>query len=175
VNLGALTLEELAAHVCAALDRHGVHTVLSGGSVVSIYSENAYRSYDLDFIQVGLARRADSAMVELGFRKQGRHWVHAQTEYLVEFPPGPVQVGAATVTEFAERSTLHGVLRLLAPTECVMDRLAGFYHWNDLQCLEQAVAVATRQPVDLDRIERWSRAERSPEKFRAFADRLRGR
>lgn len=114
-----LGVEELAALVCSTLERHGVRVVLSGGSVVSIYSDNAYQSYDLDFIQTGL-----------------------------------------------------GVLRLLAPTECVMDRLAGFYHWNDRQCLEQALEVARRQSIDLARIERWSRNENSLAKFRDFAGQL---
>jgi hypothetical protein len=68
----ALVLEELAALVCSTLERHGVSVVLSGGSVVSIYSNNAYQSYDLDFIQTGLARKVDAAMEELGFTKQGR-------------------------------------------------------------------------------------------------------
>jgi len=51
-----LAVEELAALVCSTPERHGVHVVLSGGSVVSIYSDNVYQSYDLDFIQTGLAR-----------------------------------------------------------------------------------------------------------------------
>jgi len=167
-----LALEELAALVCSSLDRHGVRVVLSGGSVVSIYSDNAYMSYDLDFIHTGLARRVDGAMTELGFHKHGRHWTHPASQFLVEFPPGPVQIGDAAITEFAERTTRMGVLRLLAPTECVMDRLAGFYQWNDLQCLEQALEVARRQPIDLARIEQWSRKERAVERFREFKERL---
>ena len=167
-----LGVEELAALVCSTLERHGVQVVLSGGSVVSIYSDNAYQSYDLDFIQTGLARMTNPAMEQLGFAKQGRHWVHPRTAFLVEFPPGPVQVGDANITEFAERRTRLGVLRLLAPTECVMDRLAGFYHWNDRQCLAQALEVARRQSIDLARIEKWSRNENSLAKFREFAGQL---
>lgn len=163
-----LGVEELAALVCSTLERHGVRVVLSGGSVVSIYSDNAYQSYDLDFIQIGLARATHPAMEELGFAKQGRHWVHPRTVFLVEFPPGPVQVGDTNVTEFAERRTRLGVLRLLTPTECVMDRLAGFYHWNDRQCLEQALEVARKQSIDLARIEKWSRSENSLVRFREF-------
>jgi hypothetical protein len=83
-----------------------------------------------------------------------------------------VQVGDANITEFAERRTRLGVLRLLAPTECVMDRLAGFYHWNDRQCLAQALEVARRQSIDLARIEKWSRNENSLAKFREFAGQL---
>ena len=44
-----------------------------------------------------------------------------------------------------------GTLRLLAPTECVMDRLAWYFHDADTQCLEQAVKVATLHLVDLER------------------------
>ena len=69
-----LSVEELAALVCATLGRQGIQVVLSGGSVVSIYSDNAYRSYDLDFIQTGLARRVEPTMEGMGFRKEGRHW-----------------------------------------------------------------------------------------------------
>jgi hypothetical protein len=167
-----LSVEELAALVCSTLERHGVRVVLSGGSVVSIYSDNAYMSYDLDFVQTGLARRIEPAMEEPGFHKDGRHWTHPRSRFLVEFPPGPVQVGDATVTAFAERSTRLGLLRLLAPTECVMDRLAAFFHWNDRQCLEQALAVASRQPIDLARIEEWSRRETALERLREFSDRL---
>ncbi len=64
-----LPLEELAAFVCSTLERHGISIVLSGGSVVSIYSNNAYQSYDVDFIQTGLTRKSDAAMGELGFTK----------------------------------------------------------------------------------------------------------
>lgn len=111
-------------------------------------------------------------MEELGFAKQGRRWIHPRTAFLIEFSPGPVQIGDATITEFAERQTRLGVLRLLAPTECVMDRLAGFYRWNDRQCLEQALKVPRRQPIDLARIEKWSRNENSLAKFREFAEQL---
>lgn len=168
-----LSLEEVAALVCSTLDEHGVRVVLSGGSVVSIYSDNAYQSNDLDFIRTGLARKVDPAMQALGFEKAGRHWTHPRTRYWVEFPPGPVGIGKAIINAFAERATPLGVLRLLAPTECVMDRLAAYYHWSDLQCLEQALLVASAHPIDLARIEDWSMGERAEAKFREFADRLR--
>lgn len=166
------TQEEVAAAVCDALSRAGISVVLSGGSVVSIYSENEYASYDLDFIPIGLARKVDAVMTALGFYKEGPDWRHPETDFWVEFPPGPVQVGDAVVTEFAERRTPVGVLRLLAPTECVMDRLAGYYHWDDAQCLDQALAVARRHPIDLERVEAWSAREGSRQKFRAFRERL---
>lgn len=167
-----MTREELAALVCATLDDHGIRVVLSGGAAVAIYTELDYESYDLDFIVIGLARKTSAAMERLGFEKKGRHWSHPDTLYWVEFPPGPLEVGGSVITDFSERPTRFGALRLLTPTDCVMDRLAGYYHWNDTQCLDQAIAVARRYPVDLLRIEAWSRREDALPRFREFEERL---
>jgi hypothetical protein len=169
-----LDREQLAALVCTALGRHGVAVVLSGGGAAAIYAPSAYESMDLDFVPIGLSRRVDAAMLELGFRKEpGRHWTHPGTAFWVEFPPGPVQVGDQVVHDFAERHTAHGTLRILTPTDCVMDRLAWYYHADDEQGLEQAVAVAATHEVDLDRIEAWSRRERAGDKLERFRARIR--
>lgn len=168
-----ITRADLGALVSEALKRHGISVVLSGGAVVSIYSDNQCESYDLDFIPTGLARRVDGAMEELGFQKSSsRHWVHPPTPLWVEFSTGPVTVGNLLVTEFSEIRTDYGVLRLLAPTECVMDRLASYYHWGDTQALEQALAVAQRHAIDVERIREWSRGEVSEDKFDEFVERL---
>jgi hypothetical protein len=170
-----MALEELAALVCSTLDRHGISVVLSGGSVVSIYAGAEHVSYDLDFVPTGLARKVDRAMESLGFEKEGHHWRHPRTPYWVEFPAGPVAIGEETIREFAQRETASGVLRLLRPTECVMDRLAWYIHNADPQCLEQAVRVARLHDVDLRRIERWARGEgpHGAERFQEFARALR--
>jgi len=167
-----MTREEVGALVCSALEGEGIEVVLSGGAVVSIYTDNAYESFDLDFIQTGLSRKVEPTMKQLGFRKEARYWKHPDTRFWVEFPPGPVQIGDDIVRVFSKRSTGFGDLRLLTPTDCVMDRLAGYYHWNDPQSLDQAVAVARCHKVDLGRIEAWSNRERAVERFRDFIARV---
>jgi hypothetical protein len=67
-----LIREEVAAAVCAALERAGIPVVLSGGSVVSIYSDNEYESYDLDFIRTGLARKVDARAADQAGRPRWR-------------------------------------------------------------------------------------------------------
>jgi hypothetical protein len=67
-----------------------------------------------------------------------------------------------------------GTLRLLSPTDCIKDRLAAYYHWNDRQCLQQAVWVAQAQQVDWDDLERWSQQEEAMEKFAEFRKKLEG-
>lgn len=167
------SMEELATLVCSRLEADGISVVLSGGAAVSIYSENEYESYDLDFIPIGLARRVDRTMEDLGFIRQHRHWVHPQNSYWVEFPAGPVAIGEEIIHDFAERRSATGVLRILHPTECVMDRLTWFFHSADHQCLEQALQVTRRHPVNLERIERWA-AKEGPNglaRFREFKER----
>ena len=56
----------------------------------------------------------------------------------------------------------------MSPTDCVKDRLAAFYHWNDRQSLEQAILVSRRQAVDLKEIRRWSLKEGMAEKLAVF-------
>ena len=58
------TLTELAAIVSDALEREGIIATLSGGSVVSIYTENRYVSEDLDFVTVDLVTMSRSAALD---------------------------------------------------------------------------------------------------------------
>jgi hypothetical protein len=65
------------------------------------------------------------------------------------------------------------MLRLLTPTECVMDRLSIYFVDKDPQCLEQALAVAQDQLVDLERIREWAGRQGRPERFQDFLRGLR--
>jgi hypothetical protein len=56
----------------------------------------------------------------------------------------------------------------LSPTDCIKDRLSAFYHWNDRQGLDQAIAVAKRQKFSLPEIEKWSALEGHSDKFLIF-------
>lgn len=169
------SLEHIAALVSEALARAGINAVLSGGAVVSIYSENEFQSYDLDFITSHAMKEVVAPLAALGYvRGKGRHFTHPRTPYLIEFPPGPLMVGDQRVTRSHERETSMGVIRLLTPTDAVKDRLSAFFYWSDRQSLAQALAIARRQPVDLQDIERWALAEPMPaaERFGIFRNRL---
>jgi len=98
--------------------------------------------------------------------------VHPDTPYIIEFPPGPLSVGAEPVRQIQELDYSTGRLELLSPTDCVKDRLAAYYHWDDRQCLAQAVLVAQAKDADIKEIGRWSRAEGMMGKFRLIRARL---
>lgn len=158
---------ELASFVASKLHECGISVVLSGGSCVSIYSEDKYVSMDLDFIETGMSSRTKVArcMKSMGFSEEHRYFRHPEAELLVEFPAGPLGIGNEPITASNEIATAVGVLRLLSPTDCVKDRLAWYYHTGDTECLEQALLVARKQKIDLDEVERWSSEEGKSEEF----------
>jgi|WetSurSiteA1Bulk_404760.scaffolds.fasta_scaffold71452_1 hypothetical protein len=176
-EISEMTNGELAAYVQSHLRSKGIDVVLSGGACVSIYSGDKYVSMDLDLINTRFARRRRirEAIQEIGFTGKGRHFTHPDTEFLVEFPQGPLSVGNEPVKKVDEHMLTTGVLRIISPTDCVKDRLAGYYHWNDLQCLEQASMVAEANKIDIAEVERWSKAQEKHEEFTRVKNRLTGR
>ena len=162
--------EELAAYVCETLADGGIRVTLTGGACVAIWSGGAYESRDLDFVEEGLVSRREirSLLRGKGFREKDRYFTHPDTPSLIEFPSGPLAVGDEPVKEVAERHLSTGRLRLLTPTDCVKDRLAAWFHWNDRQALEQAVLVARAQPVDASGLRRWAEAEGETGAFEVF-------
>lgn len=176
ITLDASTpIEQVAATVSTALAAAGITAVLSGGAAVQIYTSGLYKSRDLDFVSAAGHREIETVLGKLGFvRQSGRHFVHPSCEYTLEFPPGPVAIGREVIREWGTHSVGPLNIHILTPTQCVMDRLAAFYHWRDRQALDQAVAVTASQQVDLDAVHRWSIAEGQGEHFDEFL-RLRSR
>lgn len=168
---------ELAGFVGEHLSGRGIDVVLSGGACVAHYSNGKYVSMDLDFVNAGFAKRdrIRKAMAEIGFEEESRYFKHPDTEYLVEFPPGPLGVGEEQVSKIVALETRTGTVRIISPTDCVKDRLAGYYHWGDMPCLEQAILVALSNEVDIDELARWSKREGKAEAFEMFRKRLPGK
>jgi hypothetical protein len=167
------SLLELGAIVCEGLKNDGLEAFLSGGAVVSIYTNNKYESYDLDFVSMDDRTSIKRCMEKLGFRRHSsRYFVHPNNRYFVEFPGSAVAIGDELISEFFEIKVAQGTLKLLTPTDCVKDRLAAFYHWNDPQSLDQAIMVAKAHPIKIESVKKWSAKEGMSEKFKVFMDLL---
>lgn len=157
-------MEELAALISQALEAAGISATLSGGGAVSVYTENEYESCDLDFVTSERTKAIAAAIAPLGFRQVpgSRQFEHPGTGYYVEFPPGPLGFGE-TVIRDEEATTLQtgfGPLRIVTPTQIVMDRIAAYVHWRDNQSLDQAVMLARRLGVDWSALYEWAERER---------------
>ena len=157
------SLQELAAIISQTLEADGIVATLSGGAAVSLYTNNRYQSYDLDFVSSASASKLAKAIGDLGFveSEAKRLFAHSETPWLVEFPAGPLGFGGQIVdaSHLKAIDTPFGPLRVITPTLCVMDRLAAFVHWRDRQCYEQARWVAQSQAIEWTEIERWAANE----------------
>lgn len=146
------TVTELAALVSQTLEAAGIKATLSGGGAVSIYTENEYESEDLDFVTSERRDALALALHPLGFTwaDDRRHFAHPRTALFLEFPPAPLQFGNKVIQhdDVPRLRTAWGLLRVITPTQCVMDRLAAYWHWNDRQSWDQAVMVARHRKVD---------------------------
>lgn len=169
-----MTMIELASFLCSELEKENIEVVLSGGSCVEIYSRGDYTSYDLDLINRynDTFFKIKKVMESLDFKEEGKYFVHINTKYFIEFPSGPLGVGDSDVKDIEKIVTKYGTLKLLSATDCVKDRLAAYYHWDDMQSLTQALWVGSKNKIDIEDLTQWSIKEKSLDKFQEFINRL---
>lgn len=171
INLKNCTEKELWEYVAVHLKKRGIDTILVGGAVVSIYSNGAYHSGDLDFVKVSMfVSKLEEAMNEIGFKRHGRHYTHPDCKHLfVEFPGGPpLGIGEDNSIVPDEVEVKGTIIKILSPTDSVKDRLASYIHYKALECLDQAVLVAKNQEVNLTSIKKWCKNERADWAFDDF-------
>lgn len=168
-----MSLKDFAIFVARSLKEKNINVVLTGGAVVSIYSESKYVSRDADFLSETDHQTIKKAMHAIGFTNLGKDFFHKDSQFSVEFPGYDLVIGDEPMKPEGEINDGDFVLKLLSPTQCVMDRLAAFYHWKDRQGLDQAVLVASSHPVKLSKIKTWSKNEGMEDRFKVFVDLLR--
>jgi len=162
-------IKKLAAIISEHLQKNGIEAVLVGGACVSIYSDNKYTSYDIDLITSSSIKTIVPVLEQLGFKNTGsRLFENPQCKFLIDFPAPPVSIGDKPVSEFNYLKTRFGTICLLTPTDCVKDRLAAYFFWNDLQSLDQAVMVAKSNKIYLSEIKRWAENHGELEKYDVF-------
>jgi hypothetical protein len=169
------TLADVCFAVSAALHEHGMSGVLTGGSAAAVYAPQSYMSNDADFVLDNdePLDNVSAALAPLGFLRDGRSRIfyHPQSQFTVDFPKGPLSVGGDYISETAVLQREGVTLRVLTRRDCVRDRLAHFYYWDDYTALNAAVSVAAELAnADLDALCKWTQRE-SPallEKFQEF-------
>ena len=166
-------IKELACCIYEALKNNGINATLVGGACVCIYSHNRYQSSDLDFATYAELKPIEKVLAKLGFKRVGRQFFHDECPYIIDFVNPPISVGHESIHTFSTLTSAAGTLQLLSPTDCVKDRLASFFHWNDAQALEQALMVAEDHSIDLKDLKRWAEEEGFVLKLQEFLQRLR--
>ena len=111
-------------------------------------------------------------MTEAGFqRTKSRYFKHPQCSHLlIEFPPGPVELGEQYPVIPDEVEFAGYKLKLLSPTDSIKDRLAGYIHWGTRDLFDQALLVYRNQKcrIHLQEIEKWCHGEGGSAQFTEF-------
>ncbi|WP_044557483.1 hypothetical protein [Halobacteriovorax marinus] len=166
--------EELWLYVGKHLAIHGFEAVLVGGAVVSIYTEGAYESGDLDFIIQNLSKdRLPEVMKKIGFLKKGKNYIHPDCKHLfIEFPPGPLSIGEDSSIKEIEREVHGSRIKILSPTDCIKDRLSSYIYFKARECFDQAILVAKAQKFNKSALRRWCEGEGRVDVFKEFINQL---
>jgi hypothetical protein len=168
------TLADVCFAVSAALEACGIAGVLTGGSAAAVYAPQSYTSNDADFILDNdePLDKVSAALEPLGFRRDGRSRIfyHPDSKFTVDFPKGPLSVGGDYVSETNVLLRDDVRLRILTRRDCVRDRLAHFYYWNDYTALNAAASVAAHlSDADIQELRKWTQRE-SPGLLEKFAE-----
>jgi len=160
-NWGTCTEKELWEYVASFLAKNGINTILVGGSVVSIYSDGAYMSGDLDMVVDSYLiplKQIEQILLEIDFHKTGTRnfFKHPECDHiLIEFMSSPVAIGEDYNIEPTSVKVDKVIIKILSPTDCIKDRLASYIYFNAKECLDQALLVAKAQPYVLNSVKKW--------------------
>ncbi|NGX52784.1 MAG: hypothetical protein KR126chlam5_01089 [Candidatus Anoxychlamydiales bacterium] len=174
IDFKKITLEKLAAIISKKLKDHSIDSILVGGGCVSIYSQNRYQSYDLDYVVYEDKKKIAKALNELDFYEKGGRFIHKDCDYYIDFVAPPIAIGNEPIVNYEYHRTPLGTIKMLTATDSVKDRLAAFYHWDDKQSLDQALIICktASQKIDINEIRRWSKNEGHLRKFKKFLELL---
>ncbi|MDN3505739.1 MAG: hypothetical protein P0S96_00730 [Simkaniaceae bacterium] len=170
VDFSKISIPELSGLISSALRQEGIYCTLVGGACVSIYSKNQYLSYDLDFVIYEDTNLVGKILAGLGFKKKGKYFVHPKCQFFVEFVSPPIAIGNEPVRHINTIDTALGKVQILSPQDCIKDRLASYFHWNDMQALEQAILVYknNKEKVLLSDVKKWAANQGAMSGFQDF-------
>ena len=127
--------------------------VIIGGCALSYYSREVYFTADIDLAYAD-REALDKVLNSIGFKKEGRYWVHEGLQLAVEAPASSLQGEEAPleIVELGEglRCTIIGV------EDLVIDRINACKHWKSEVDCEMAELLVNRYVADLD----WAYLER---------------
>lgn len=119
--------------------------VLVGGGAVELYSGGAYVTGDLDFVG-SLGEEGERQLEAVGFRRQGRNWIHEEHRLFLEFPSAHLDEGERSgLIEVGEYSVV-----VIGLEELIVDRLAAWQFWSSEIDGVNALRLRQGSAADLD-------------------------
>lgn len=119
-----------------------------GGTAEEYWTADEYHQTDLDLC-VALGPDGERALSEVGFKRDGRHWVHGDVNVAVEFPESAID-GDVDRTVLAKVDI--GAARIIGVDDLYLDRLRQATVAEKQEGIEfhsaLAVAVACFEQID---------------------------
>ena len=173
-NWSGMKAKDVAAIVQETLRKKGIDSTVVGGSCVEIYSNSKYTSGDIDIVSEYSLEEIENALTGLNFKRKDktRIFERKDCEYFLDFVQPPLAIGNAPVKQLSNIKTKNGIIKLLTPSDCVKDRLAAYFYWDDKQSMEQAILVAKTNTLDYKDIERWAKEELNLIKYKEFLKKI---
>lgn len=116
---------ERALAITAALQKafssHQLYPILVGGAAVEIYTQGLYASGDIDYV-LPTSDEVKFVMQKLGFKREGRLFIHPQFQLIIEFPSSSLGEGE-TYREIEYRGI---PVRVISLEDLMIDRLNAF-------------------------------------------------
>lgn len=146
----------IAALIDDAVRELGFRAIVIGGVAVEFWTRGAYSTADIDlYLPHGPA--VDERLAALGLHREGRHWVDAEHDVLIEAPasfPAP----AEEVTEV--RLSTGQTALVLSPEDVLVYRLHEFVGTGHREVASQAISLLTSPEIDEQRLRRRADDER---------------
>ena len=137
----------------------GLRPILIGGAAVEYYSLGGYATADVD-IALPSDPAVDKLFADLGFKKEGRYWVHEVLDLLFEAPAGILKGEDAPLTKV----TIEDLeCYILGVEDLIIDRLNGYVHWkweDDGRWVRRLVALH-REDLDVEYLRRRAKQEKT--------------
>jgi hypothetical protein len=151
----ALALEnetERKLAVVSVIDRQvqrlGFRPVVIGGLAVEFWTRGAYSTSDID-LYLPHVPGLDELLAELGFRREGRHWILPGSELFVE-APADVPREHEKVHEITLRNG--SKVLLLSSEDVLIDRLHQFVAGGHRDVASQAISLLGNEDLDAQRL-----------------------
>jgi hypothetical protein len=148
-------LLEAAAVISAAMAEFGVEPVVVGGLAVAYWSRGHFVTTDMDFLMPRLPN-IEHRVQELGFVRQGRHWVYPESQVAFEIPDQ--QLEPRDESELVTTKS-GGRVRVLTLEDMVLWRVREFLHWEGPRGFHQALYLLGNPRLDHERLGRRAAEE----------------
>ncbi len=154
----------LAAFLSRLFKKWDVLLTVVGGAAVQYYTQGEYNTEDLDSILSGDTKEIiEEVMGSLRFKRTSmyRHFEHPSFDFVVEFPPSPIEVGNRHVDTLANVETQEGLVRVIRVEDLIMDRIIAGVEWRDPPSLDQArlLWVKNKKHIDLKYLKQFAKEE----------------